>query len=153
MKREQISHVPVELRQAEELLDRYGRWAQDRYKNQRCASAEGKYVPPPPKVRDKDDMPMVPLMPDWNAMNVQQALQAVPLQYRRVLLAIYIPQKEHPMAARRRYRIKAVLWDQCHIEGVRKFWRIYFSRHLRPLTKNVIIAPLLRDTESCAPVV
>ena len=152
MKRNQHNGIPADLRQADELIERYGRWAQDRFKKQRCASAEGKYVPPPPKVRDKDDKPMEPLMPEWSAMNVQRALQVVPKQFRMVLFAIYVPQKEHPMAARRRMRITAEQWERSWIEGLRKFWAIYYSRHLRPLTKGAITAPILRDTKSCAPV-
>lgn len=144
--------LPSELKQADELLERYGRWAQDRYRKQRCASLEGKYVPPPQLTRDRDDTPMDSFMPDFDAMKVQTTLQVVPMQYRRVLQAIYIPQREHPMAARRRYRIKAELWERSLIEGLRKFWSLYFSRHLRHLTKPATIAPILRDTESCAPV-
>lgn len=129
MKRDLNLTVPVELRQAEELLERYGRWAQDRYKKQRCASAEGKYVPPPLPMKDREE-PMEPFMPDWSAMQVQRALQVVPMQFRRVLLALYIPQKEHPMAARRRHRIKRDAWDFSRIEGLRQFWRYYRLRHL-----------------------
>ena len=47
MKRDIEFAVPVELRQAEELLHKYGRWAQDRFRKQRCASAEGDYKHPP----------------------------------------------------------------------------------------------------------
>lgn len=120
--------VPVELQQADELLDRYGRWAQDRYQKRRCASAEGQYAPPP--MRGQDDEPMQPFMPDWNALRVQHALQVVPMQYRRVLHAVYIPQCEHPMAARRRLRIKADLWERSRIEGLRQFWNVYRLRYL-----------------------
>ena len=43
MKRDLNLNVPQELRLADELLEKYGRWAQDRHHKQRCASAEGKY--------------------------------------------------------------------------------------------------------------
>ena len=151
MRRDANLDVPVELRQAEELLEKYGRWAQDRYRKQRCASAEGKYQPPP-STRNRDDEPMIPFIPDWSAMQVQRALQVVPMQFRRVLFAIYIPQKEHPMAARRRLKLRPDSWERSQIEGLRQFWSIYSCRYLRRLTKTGTIAPLLRDTESCAPV-
>lgn len=143
MKRDIPITVPVELRHAEELLEKYGRWAQDRYKKQRCASAEGAYRPPV----SREDEPMESFIPDWNALQVQRALQVVPMQYRRVLFAIYVPQKEHPMAARRRYRLQRDVWDHSRIEGLRRFWAFY---HLRYLTERATIAPILRDTESCA---
>lgn len=145
MRRDLNLNVPQDLQQAEELLERYGRWAQDRYKKQRCASAEGKYRPPP-QARS-DDEPLVPFMPDWSARHVQLAMQAVPMQFRRVLFAIYVPQQEHPMAARRRLRLKRDVWDGSRIQGLRHFWSIY---RLRYLTKDATIAPILRDTESCA---
>ncbi|MDH2234670.1 hypothetical protein N5K37_32690 [Delftia tsuruhatensis] len=151
MKRDLNLTVPVELRQAEELLERYGRWAQDRYKKQRCASAEGKYVPPPLPMKDREE-PMEPFMPDWSAMQVQRALQVVPMQFRRILLALYIPQKEHPNAARRRMNATNQQWHQGRINGLRSFWSSYSRRDLRGLTDGAIIATTYRDTESCAPV-
>lgn len=145
MRRDLNLNVPRELQQAEELLEKYGRWAQDRWQKQRCASAEGKYKAP--MVRRADEEPMEPFIPDWSARQVQLALQVVPMQFRRVLYAIYIPQKEHPMVARRRMRLKRDVWDGSRIEGLRQFWAIY---RLRYLTKGATIAPILRDTESCA---
>lgn len=145
MRRDLNLNLPQELQQAEELLEKYGRWAQDRYRKQRCASAEGKYQPPPQGRRD--DEPLTPFIPDWSARQVQLALQAVPMQFRRVLFAIYIPQQEHPMAARRRLRLKRDVWDGSRIEGLRSFWSIY---RLRYLTKDATIANILSDTESCA---
>lgn len=151
MKRDINLEVPIELREAEAVLERYGRWAQDRYRKQRCASAEGKYQPPPiPGCRD--DEPLTPFIPDWSAMQVQHALQVVPEQFRRVLFAIYVPQKEHPNAARRRLGTSGRDWEQRRIHGLRSFWRIYSVRYLRHLTKHGTIATNYRDTESCAPV-
>lgn len=129
MRRDLNLTVPVELRQAEELLEKYGAWAQDRYKKRRCASLEGKYVPPPPPTAEREE-PLIPFIPDWSAMQVQRALQAVPMQFRRVLFAIYVPQKEHPMAARRRYRLKPDVWNFSRVEGIRQFWNVYRLRYL-----------------------
>lgn len=129
MRRDLNLTVPVELRQAEELLEKYGAWAQDRYKKRRCASLEGKYVPPPQPAAEREE-PLMPFIPDWSAMQVQRALQAVPMQFRRVLFAIYVPQKEHPMAARRRYRLKPDVWNFSRVEGIRQFWNVYRLRYL-----------------------
>ena len=140
--------VPAELRPAAELLERYGRWAQDRHKKQRCGSAERRYQPPPNEARE--DELLAPLIPDWSARQVQLALQDVPMQFRRVLFALYVPQKENQNAARRRMGVTSRDWCNGHIHGLRSFWSIYSSRHLRNLTRNVIIAAINRDTESCA---
>lgn len=151
MRRDLNLTVPVELRQAEELLEKYGRWAQDRYRKQRCASAEGRYQPPPGHGAH-DEEPMMPFIPDWSARQVQLALQDVPMQFRRVLFAIYIPQKEHPNSARRRIGMSNRDWNEGRIRGLRSFWAIYSCRYLRRLTKHDKIATNYRDTESCAPV-
>lgn len=144
-KENEIRALPHDLRQADELLEKYGRWAQDRYKKRRCASAEGRYRPPP--TRQPGDEPMEAFIPDWSARQVQLALQAVPMQFRRVLFAVYVPQKEHPMAARRRYRLQKDVWEHSRIEGLKSFWSIYRLRYLK---KGGRIASILRDTESCA---
>jgi hypothetical protein len=123
------SSLPVELREAEELLVRYGQWAQGRYQKRRCGSAEGQYVPPP--TRGQEHGPMQAFMLDWSAIKVQQALVVVPMQYRRVLQAYYIPQRRSHHAVRRELKINAGLWEQSRIEGMRRFWAAY----LRSLTE------------------
>lgn len=138
---QRVTAIPAELRPADELLTRYGLWAQDRYQKRRCASAEGRYQPPP--LRDQDDEPVRPSMPDWLALQVQHALVVVPMQYRRVLQAHYIPQREHPMAARRRHRITASTWDASRIEGLRHFLTVY---RLRYESARATVPPLLRYT-------
>lgn len=148
MKRDIDFKLPPEQQQAEELLEKYGRWAQDRFKKQRCGSAEGKYQPPP-SVRS-DDEPLTPFIADWSARQVQLALQVVPMQFRRVLFAIYIPQKEHPNSARRRLGLSNQDWNEGRLHGLRAFWSVYSARYLRPLTRRDTIATNYRDTESCA---
>lgn len=148
MRRDLNLNVPRELQQAEELLEKYGRWAQDRWQKQRCASAEGKYKAP--MVRRADEEPMEPFIPDWSARQVQLALQVVPMQFRRVLYAIYIPQKEHPNSARRRMGLTNKDWNEGRVHGLRSFWSIYSVRYLRRLTSHARIATNYRDTESCA---
>lgn len=116
-----LDGLPADLREADEVLQRYGRWAQDRFVKRRCASAEGRYVPPP----SRDDEMMLPGMPDFDALKVQHALVVVPMQYRRVLQAYYIPKREPHHAVRRRLAIKPGLWEQSRVEGLRRFWSIY----------------------------
>lgn len=115
--------------QAEALLEKYGRWAQDRYKKQRCASAEGAYVPPPLPAADREP-PMEPFIADWNAMGVQRALNQVPLAYRRVLQAYYIPQRLPYHAIRRQHKISVRTWEESRIHGVRMFWNVYRLHYL-----------------------
>lgn len=117
--------VPEELKEAEALLERYGRWAQDRYQKRRCASAEGQYRAP----TNRDDEPMQGFMPDWCAMHVQHTLVVVPMQYRRVLQAYYIPQRRPHHAIRRELNIKTSTWELSRIEGLRQFWSKYRLRH------------------------
>lgn len=140
-KRAAPAGLDAEQRQADELLERYGRWAQDRYVKRRCASAEGQYVPPP----TRSDEPMVPFMADFDAMRVQHALVVVPMQYRRVLHAYYIPQRVPHHAVRRRLGVAPAAWERDRLEGLRSFWTAY---RLRGLTRSGTIAPISRDTES-----
>lgn len=127
MKRDFEMTVPVELREAEEVLRKYGLWAQDRWRKQTCASAEGNYKHPPTRCVDCDE-PMEPFIPDWSAMQVQRVLQVVPMQFRRVLFAYYVPQREHPSAARRKMGLTNRDWHHGRIMGLRKFWLIYCAR-------------------------
>ena len=111
--------IPADLREADELLDRFGRWAQDRYRKQRCASAEGQYRSP--DFWHDGELPE-PLIADFRAMDVNRALNRVPLQYRRVLHSHYIPQRPPIDAQRRAMMIPIRLWDETHIAGLRMFW-------------------------------
>ena len=120
--------VPVELRDAEELLERYGRWAQDRYRKQRCASAEGGYQAP--TLGRDEERPLSAPLPDWNAMQVQRALQVVPMEFRRVLHAYYIPQRLPHHAVRRQLKITSGTWERSRLEGLRQFSNIYRLRYL-----------------------
>ncbi len=129
MKRDDTLTIPPELRDADELLYRYGRWAQDRYKKQHCASIEHKYQTPS---WDGDDVPEI-LLPDFRALDVQHALVVVPMQYRRVLQAFYIPQRLPPQAIRRKNGIPAKTWEVSHQMGLRMFWSIYSLRYVKKL--------------------
>ena len=111
--------IPADLQQADRLLAQYGRWAMDRFRRHHCGSMEHRYVPP----RDAEVRrePLEPLMPDFSAIEVQRALNQVPLQYRRVLQAEYIPQKLPPAAVRRMLKLTRTTWDGSHLAGLRMF--------------------------------
>ena len=117
--------LPQELQAASRVLAQYGRWAQDRYKKQHCASIEHRYQSPDLEPRPE------PFVPDFHAMDVQRTLNLVPLQYRRVLHAQYIPQRLPPHAIRRQLRLTAKTWDCSHLIGLRMFdnnWRLHLQQ-------------------------
>lgn len=124
MTREQIyADLPLELRQAEELLKAYGRWAKDRERPHTCGSAEGRYKPeedgsePPPKA---EGIPK----PD-EVLKISRALLAVPELERQILMAFYVPRREPVMAWLRRHKIPARVSRDRHMAGVRMFWNVY----------------------------
>jgi hypothetical protein len=127
MARQRIE-IPQDLSDADALLDKFGRWAQDRYRKQRCASAEGLYKSPD---HWEGEEPMPAFMADFRAMHVHRALLQVPLRYRRILFAHYIPQRLPPDAQRRRMGIPMRMWDMDHVAGVRMFWnqwQLHFAK-------------------------
>lgn len=113
-------HIPSDLREADLLLAKYGRWAMDRFKKQHCASVEHRYRPPPSVDADREAPEA--LIADFRAMDVQRALNEVPLQYRRVLQAQYIPTRLPAAAQRRMLRLTHKTWDGTHLAGLRMFW-------------------------------
>jgi hypothetical protein len=129
MKRENIPFnvTPPELRQPEELLIRYGLWAQDRYKKRRCASAEGRYRIP----ANREDRLQIAEMGQDHAMEIDRALRVVPEQFRRVLKAEYVERTKSAHATRRILRIGRDTWDFSRVQGLRIFW----GHYLRRLTK------------------
>ena len=120
--------IPPDLREADETMVRYGRWAQDRYQKQHCASVEHKYRPPKQWEEEEKQEPFIPA---FKAMEVQHALVKVPMQYRRVMQAHYIPQRLPPEALRRMYRLSPRTWDASNLLGLRMFWNIYRLHYLK----------------------
>jgi len=119
--------IPSDLQEADRLLVKYGRWAMDRFKKQHCASVEHKYKPP-----KLEDEPKEVLIADFDAMDVQRTLNLVPLQYRRVLQAEYIPQRLPSVAIRRMLRLTKTTWDGSHLAGLRMFannWRLHIQKN------------------------
>lgn len=114
--------IPQDLEEADEILNAYGRWAQDRYKKMHCGSAEGRYRAPP---NDDDREPKVPMPADFRAMQAQRALQAVPDAYRVVLHILYVPKRLPAEAQLRLLRLPHKLCADRHLAGLRMFWNRY----------------------------
>lgn len=110
--------IPPSLRDADELLRRYGRWAMYRYKKQHCASAEGRYQTPP---NDDDRQPREILLSTPDAMVCQRALARVPDRERVVLAILYVPHRLPAEAQLRILRIPPRLSQERHIAGLRMF--------------------------------
>ena len=119
--------IPTELKDADEQLHKYGSWAQDRFKKQHCASIEHKYHAP----KQYEEEPMIPFIADFHAADIQRSLNLVPIIYRRVLHAHYIPQRMPKEAHRRMMRLSPKLWDEGHLMGLRMFfnnWRLHIAK-------------------------
>lgn len=114
--------IPMALREADEILTRYGRWAFDRSTDRRCGSAEGAYRAPQD---DEDRKPRESLMATHDALAAQRALQRVPDRERIVLNVLYIPKRLPPEAQLRILRIPPALSRERHLNGLRMFANLY----------------------------
>lgn len=116
-----MKDIPADLCNADELLTKYGLWAQDRHQEQHCASAEHRYRAP------DWEPPPAPFIADFHAMDIHRTLQRVPITYRRVLQAIYIPKRLPPDAQRRKMRFTPSSWRELQLQGLRMFdnnWKL-----------------------------
>lgn len=111
--------IPHNLRDADELLHRYGRWAMHRHKKQHCGSAEGRYTIPP---NDDDREPREQIMGTVDALVCQRALARVPDKERVVLAILYVPQRLPAEVQLRLLRIPPRLSQDRHLLGLRAFW-------------------------------
>lgn len=118
MKENFAADVPLDLRQADELLTRYGQWARDRQHRRRCGSAEGRYRAPP---NDDDRVPREQMQPDLQAMQCQRALAKLPQLERTVLVALYVPRRIPIAVQLRLLRIPPRLCRERHLHGLRMF--------------------------------
>lgn len=112
--------IPAELKEADELMHRYGQWAKRRFRIGFCGSMERRYRPE--RVADDEDrQPVTVLMAGWRAFEVQKIVQTLPLDHRMVLWAQYDADDDgfaqrhcHRKGIRRRDQ-----WVKCQIEGLR----------------------------------
>ena len=118
--------IPPSLRDADELLHRYGRWAMHRHKKQHCGSAEGRYTIPP---NDDDREPREVIMATHEAMVCQRALARVPDRERVVLAILYVPRRLPAEVQLRMLRIPPRLSQERHLLGLRVFgnWQVILS--------------------------
>lgn len=114
--------VPSSLKQADEVLEAYGRWAMDRYRRRQCGSAEGRFKAPP---NDDDRDPREVIMPTPDAMRAHRALQRVADKERIVLHILYVPHRMKPEVQLRILRIPPRLCQERHLAGLRMFDNLF----------------------------
>lgn len=124
MKVNLVKELPVDLREADERLTRYGRWAMDRQRRRTCGSAEGRYRS---AQDDQDRQPPEVLQHIDEALACQRALARVPEQERRILAIIYIPSRQSVEVQLRLAHIPARLCQERHLRGLRMFDNIFKS--------------------------
>lgn len=115
--------IPPSLRDADDLLARYGRWAMYRAPKRACGSAEGNYKAP---ANDDDRKPREQLMSQQDVLDCQRALAKVPDVERVALTILYIPQHINgrlvPAAVQcRLLRLPPRLMQERHLRGLRMF--------------------------------
>lgn len=122
--------LPTDLREADDVLAKYGRWALGGQGQGRCGSAEGRYQSDEVHAREDREI-REPMIADWSAMDVQRALCRVPERFRKVLQAHYIQRRNQMWITRRQLRLTAKTWSETRIAGVRMFWNIYRLHYLK----------------------
>lgn len=115
------AQIPPSLREADERLTAYGRWAMYRRPVKRCGSAEGAYMPGAGEVKESRREPREVLIGPDEAMRCQRALAKVPDRERIVLTVLYVPRGIHAEKQLRLLRIPARLSQQRHLDGLRMF--------------------------------
>ena len=122
--------IPQDLKPADDLLHKYGRWCKDRARLHRCGSAERMYRAPQDDI-DREPRPV--LMHIDQAMACQRALYRVPEQERMVLTVLYVPRRIPVEVLLRRLRIPPRLSQERHLRGLRMFAnRVGVGIHLHP---------------------
>ncbi len=130
--------IPPSLRDADDILTRYGRWAMHRDARRTCGSAEGAYKAP---ANDDDRKPREQLMPMLDALACQRALSRVPDVERTALTILYIPQhingKLVPVEKQcRLLRLPPRLMQDRHIRGLRMFANLLMVIQSAPPTRS-----------------
>ena len=122
MKYNIAANIPLVLHEADERLNRYGRWAMDRMRVHHCGSAEGRYR----SVQNDDDRaPREVLLHIDEAMNCQRAFAKVPERERLVLAILYIPRRMPVEMQLRLARIPPRICQERHLLGLRMFENLF----------------------------
>lgn len=119
------AEIPDRLRDADELLTQYGRWASDRDTARRCGSAERYYRPEGWQAVDARREPKPVGMHIDVAMQCQRALARVPDRERIVLQVLYVPRRLPPEAQLRILRIPPRLSQERHRTGLTMFANLF----------------------------
>lgn len=109
--------ITEDLKDADQALETYGKWAADRPQIRTCGSAEGKYKSP------QDDIDRQPAS-QYNIdemMACQRALAGVQDKERIVLTILYIPRKVSIQAQIRLYKLDQRTFAERHRSGLRQF--------------------------------
>jgi hypothetical protein len=123
--------IPLDLKDADDRLRLYGRWAMDRWSPKRCGSAEKDYQPTRGEAFQARREPRELLMPSQDALRCQRALARVPELYRVVLALLYIPHRLPPQAQLRQAGIPPRLSRERHLYGLRMFDNIHGTLNLK----------------------
>ncbi len=136
--RQIYGEIPPRLRQADDLLHHYGRWAKDRIRLHSCGSAERAYRPP---WNENDREPRVILMHVDLAMACQRALAGVPELERVVLTVLYVPRRIPAHVQLNRLRIPPRLSRERHLCGLAMFDNLVGLLYSRPHRANRELQP------------
>lgn len=118
--------VPAHLLWVDDLLTRYGRWAQGRSGGPRtCGSAERAYRAPAVADDDARRTPAPVAMDSLTAVLVQKTLIRVPDRERMVLHVLYVPQRLPVAAQLRMLQVTARDCRARHAAGLRMFGNLY----------------------------
>lgn len=126
--------VPGNLVNAHELLKRYGRWSQDRFKKGHCLSYEWHYDPSrDPDNGEQEDAGLPPLQMayDHEAIDIHRAVIRVPEKHRKFLFAVYVPQRLPFIAQARRLGIRTQDHHLFFEKGLTMFWNCYIKEGIR----------------------
>ncbi len=117
------AEIPERLRDADELLTRYGIWATTgRRGGRQCGSAEGDY-----RSGNRWSEPGAPVLglDVKSAMRCQRALQAVATLERQVLAIIYVPNRVPAHLVLQRLGIPPRLSRERHFNGLVMFRNLH----------------------------
>lgn len=124
--------VPAELRDADQLLMRYGRWATMAGRGGAPHTMDRMYIREADRKesleayqRRRAHLPSEPLLRQHEALHVQRVLVGVPFQERIVLHLLYLPDRR-PIAVRlRKLNLRPRQCRERHLAGLRMFDRLW----------------------------
>ena len=133
MRQQLYADLPAELHEADELLNRYGRWARGGGGGgARCGSAEGMYRAPQD---DEDRRPREPVMPPLEVERAKEAKSTLPMMTLLIIQWLYVDTGALH-AKMRQHGIQPRHMRERHLDGVRLFWANW--QRLRPMTNGTI---------------